>query len=1042
MIYRRVVFMCIAIVGLLLFPMFYLHEEVGLDEASVTVTTDKDCYALGEMVTITLTNTGDETIAFLGVPPSWPDHSIWDDQMNPYYTISGINGSWVRMEPVMIIVATIVVDDFLLEPGESVDFVWNQTYLIYSLGEEGDEFYMLPPSWEQVPEGIYNAWAGGRMRVGDEVHLIGNSKEFRIGGCEGPETIEVSTDKYCYEIGEDVVITVEGRIWVPAVGSFPELFYAITNEKNESIVKPVNRADQMYYFEGPQTGVWNQTYQIYELGPPPVPPSGEQVPAGLYYIWFYEVNFSKYYGIGPAEILIGACGGPIADAGPNQTIFEGETAKFDGSYSVGSWVERIFSENLRVSEDHPHFLGFHREPQMHIDKNGTIHTIWTESAEHSMYAVLFYSKSVDGGLTFGPNVQIMNVTKIQSGATTLNPRFDLDDDGTIHVVWTSVDEGGYRSAIFYSKSTNGGASFDEPHIVLLQNISCGLSVDSERNIHLLTLGMKEYLYHLTSEDSGMSFGKLTRVTDLDVSDASLRCLLSRMVVDRFDNIHVAWPGRRIGEDAQLDVFYSKSEDGGLTFSANLKVHGETGKMDEVIGSMDVDSSGNPHVVWLERSYHEVTQRLMYSKSNDGGTTFEESIFVRSDEHARTGAHLVMASIAIGPDDIPRIAWIEFFKSSKDYNVWFSEFEEGQHNSSRRVLVTNHGRNDTWQGGPSLGVDEYGHSHVVWIDNREGEYEVYYARTVLGRVAIESYEWDMNNYLDSDGDGNLTNDVDAMGPTPIFRYGDDGNYTVTLRVVDEAGNVAYDEAHVLVKNLPPTIEFTNYTANYTDPRTKGYWSHQCTIEEPYADHVGITGKDVTEIVNHSQVFTLQSREEYCSLLFQESEDDMLVKAKQQALALLSNIVVKKGLSMSTPVNLPNLTDATTVAEALQETEEIILNTNDTTELERAKDIADALNNGDGVPAALVDFSATGSDPGSDDLAFLWDFGDGTLESHIYYNDGVNPDPYPSSEGVYPVLVTDSVRHAYWDRGTYNLVLTLFDDDSGEISYALEIVADRG
>ncbi len=1035
--------MCVAIVGLLLFPMSYLPQEVGLDEVSVTVTTDKDCYALGEMVTITLTNTGDETIAFLGVPPSWPDHSIWDDQMNPYYTISGINGSWVRMEPVMIIVATVVVDDFLLEPGESVDFVWNQTYLIYSLGEEGDEFYMLPPSWEQVPEGIYNAWAGGRMRVGDEVHLIGNLKEFKIGGCEGPETIEVSTDKYCYEIGEEVVITVEGRIWVPAVGSFPELFYAITNEKNESVVKPLNPFDQMYYFEGPQTGVWNQTYQIYGLGPPPVPPSGEQVPAGLYYIWFYEVNFSEYYGIGPAEILIGACGGPTADAGPSQTILEGGTATFDGSSSVGSLGGKIFSENLRIGEYHPSSLGFKREPQIHVDRDGTIHTIWTEAVERYLEFVLFYSKSVDGGLTFGPNVQIMNATKTMPVYPELSPRFDLDDNGTIHVVWTSVDESGHRPAIYYTKSTNGGVSFVEPHIVLSQNVSCGLSIDKEGIIHLLAHGMKDYLYHLTSEDSGMSFGKATRVTDLDVSDASLRGLLSNMVIDRFDNIHVAWPGRRTGEDAEIDVFYSKSEDGGLTFSANLKVHGETGEVDEVIGGLDVDSYGNPHVVWLERNFFEVTQRLMYSKSNDGGTTFEESVFVRSDEHAGPGASLALGpSIAIGPDDIPRIAWIESFKSSKDYNVWFSEFEEGQHNFSRRILVTDHGRNDTMVGRQSLGVDEYGHSHVVWIDNREGEYEVYYARTVLGRVAIESYEWDMNNYLDSDGDGNLTNDVDAMGPTPIFRYGDDGNYTITLRVMDEAGNVAYDETHVLVKNLSPTIEDVSYLANYTDPRTKGYWSHQCTIEEPYADHVGIIDKDVVEIVNHSRVFTFQSREEYCSLLFQESEDDMLVKAKQQALALLSNIVVKKGLSMSTPVNLPNLTDATTVGEALQDLEEAILNTNDTTELERAKDIADALNNGDGVPAALVDFSAIGSDPGSDDLTFLWDFGDGTLESHIYYNDGVNPDPYPSSEGVYPVLVTDSVRHAYWDRGTYNLVLTLFDDDSGEISYALEIVADRG
>jgi len=80
---------------------------------------------------------------------------------------------------------------------------------------------------------------------------------------------------------------------------------------------------------------------------------------------------------------------------------------------------------------------------------------------------------------------------------------------------------------------------------------------------------------------------------------------------------------------------------------------------------------------------------------------------------------------------------------------------------------------------------------------------------------------------------------------------------------------------------------------------------------------------------------------------------------------------------------------------------------------------------------LEFSATAEDPGSDDLNFIWDWGDSTTVTEtIYYNDGVSDDPYPSPE-INPVNITDTVYHTYADPGTYIVILTVTDDDGGSV-----------
>jgi hypothetical protein len=79
---------------------------------------------------------------------------------------------------------------------------------------------------------------------------------------------------------------------------------------------------------------------------------------------------------------------------------------------------------------------------------------------------------------------------------------------------------------------------------------------------------------------------------------------------------------------------------------------------------------------------------------------------------------------------------------------------------------------------------------------------------------------------------------------------------------------------------------------------------------------------------------------------------------------------------------------------------------------------------------ITFESEGSDPGSDDLTFTWNWDDGSPDgAATYYNDGIGPDPYPSTGGTFPFSAADSATHAFMSAGTYNVKLSLSDDDGG-------------
>ncbi|UCE37615.1 MAG: PKD domain-containing protein, partial [Thermoplasmata archaeon] len=94
--------------------------------------------------------------------------------------------------------------------------------------------------------------------------------------------------------------------------------------------------------------------------------------------------------------------------------------------------------------------------------------------------------------------------------------------------------------------------------------------------------------------------------------------------------------------------------------------------------------------------------------------------------------------------------------------------------------------------------------------------------------------------------------------------------------------------------------------------------------------------------------------------------------------------------------------------------------------------------EGMP---LDLTAISTDLGSDDLTFTWEFEYGPTITNAHYNDGVNPDPYPSPGGNYPFNVTDTVTHTYGDNGVFTVTLTVTDDDDGLAIYTTNITVNN-
>lgn len=287
-------------------------------------------------------------------------------------------------------------------------------------------------------------------------------------------------------------------------------------------------------------------------------------------------------------------------------------------------------------------------------------------------SAILYSRSIDGGLSWSNPV----VLRQDLNNTVLNDKESITADpnhpNLVYAVWDRLESPpsggnanpiatehaiGYRGPTWFTRSTDGGTTWEPARIILdpgtlNQTIGSQIVVQPDGTLvngFVLIFNAKNAGktrgYNIAvqrSADQGRTWSGPTVVAKQQVAGVTtpgdgLRVrtgdIIPDIAVDRTGGSHdgdlyMAWQDGRFKADGSAAVAFSRSSDGGRTWSAPVRVD-DAGAAQAFTASVDVDATGRIAVTWYDfRNDTASTASALTDHfvrySSDGGLTWTSS----------------------------------------------------------------------------------------------------------------------------------------------------------------------------------------------------------------------------------------------------------------------------------------------------------------------------------------------------------------------------------------------------------------------------------
>jgi len=292
---------------------------------------------------------------------------------------------------------------------------------------------------------------------------------------------------------------------------------------------------------------------------------------------------------------------------------------------------------------------------------------------------------------------------------------DMKLDGLTVTHTVTPETGGPDVTISYTPINDLGAGLHTV-VVNAQDIN-GFAADQK-------------IWDFTIIHTAITFGANVRVDDTGTSTSEQQG--PSLAVDTTGNIYTVWDDDRGGGVGHSDIYFAKSTDGGTSFGPNVRVD-DTGTSDswQSDTSVTVDATGNIYVVWYDR--RNGNWDMYFAKSTNGGASFGPN--VRVDNSGTSTSEQRHPSIAVDPNGNIYVVWYD--KRNGNWDIYFAKSTNGGVSFGPNVRVDDTGASTSVQVYASVCTDANGRIYVVWIDNRNGNWDIYFARSTDGGVSFES-----------------------------------------------------------------------------------------------------------------------------------------------------------------------------------------------------------------------------------------------------------------------------------------------------------------
>lgn len=391
---------------------------------------------------------------------------------------------------------------------------------------------------------------------------------------------------------------------------------------------------------------------------------------------------------------------------------------------------QVFPRSLGVSED-------------------TLHLAFADSRDGGYK--IYYKRSVDNGDTWDADLPLND--------TVASDHPSIAAAGSnVHVVWSDEHHG--NPELLYRLSTNNGTTWEDEArltndagnsldpVIAVDDIDVHISWSDDRD------GNTE-AYYKRSTNNGVNWDVDRRGS---VSDS--QSLYPAIAVSA-DNIHAVWCDDRNGN---LEIYYRRSLNNGDTWGGNTRLT----NADSSSLWVAIAAEGSAiHVVWEDKRDGE--REVYYKRSVDNGDTWEDDTALTTDGLATpTELH---PSIAVADGSV-HVVWNDIVDGNQEIYSLRSTDAGITWDDIERLT-----EDDSASYNPAITAWDY-NLHVTWVDERDGNPEVYYKRGLSGNPQPDNL---IKNGFETVyiGDGIYNSDATNQVEEQAVRQGDTAAYDIRI-----------------------------------------------------------------------------------------------------------------------------------------------------------------------------------------------------------------------------------------------------------------------